>query len=200
MFDIASHVPLSEGGEISYRDLASRCGIPEDETRRLVQAAIAFHVFEEAKPNVSVKHNALSSALAATQIKEIAGFLVEEQALSFGKLAESMRRYPGSGEPGHAAAVLAAREQIAIKQTGVNEEDVPDPSKTYFEYMADDPERVARFRSIMGFTTKIAGFKATYFIDSVPWADKSQCPETIADVGGAGGELCQQSKTPISIP
>ncbi|KAI1087125.1 S-adenosyl-L-methionine-dependent methyltransferase [Rostrohypoxylon terebratum] len=188
-FDIASHVPLSPGAEITYKDLAKSCGLPEDETRRIVQAAIAFRIFEEVVPDVSIKHNAISSALTVPQLKDMLGLFVEEQLSGAARLAESLRRFPGSGEPGHSASVLAFREAKAIERSGFHGE-VVDPTKNFFDYIAEDEKRVARFRSAMGMSTKSLAFRTSYFVDALPWADKSQCPETVVDIGGAGGDLC----------
>ncbi|KAI1144307.1 S-adenosyl-L-methionine-dependent methyltransferase [Hypoxylon sp. FL0543] len=190
-FDIPSHVPLSPKGEISYKDLAERCGLPEDETRRIVQAAITFRVFEEATPEVSVRHNALSSTLAVPQLKDLLGLIMDEQMSGASKLVQSLQRFPGTGEPGHSASVLAFIEAEAIKEKGIDKIEIDDPSKNFFDYIAKDENRVARFRSAMGTSTKSLAFKSTFFVDNLPWADKSQCPETVVDIGGAGGELLQ---------
>ncbi|KAI1413649.1 S-adenosyl-L-methionine-dependent methyltransferase [Hypoxylon sp. FL1857] len=190
-FDIPSHVPLSPKDEISYKDLAKRCGLPEDETRRIVQAAISFRVFEEATPEVSVRHNALSSTLAIPQLKDLLGLIMDEQMSGANKLVQSLQRFPGSGEPGHSASVLAFIEAEAIKEKGLDKVEIDDPSKNFFDYIAKDETRVARFRSAMGTSTKSLAFKSSFFVDNLPWADKRQCPETVVDIGGAGGEVLQ---------
>ncbi|KAI2464707.1 S-adenosyl-L-methionine-dependent methyltransferase [Annulohypoxylon bovei var. microspora] len=190
-FDIASHVPLSPGDEISYVDLANSCGLPEDDTRRIVQAAIAFRVFEEASPDVSIRHNAISSALTVPQLKDMLGLFIDEQLSGASKIDESIQRFPGTGEPGHSASVIAFREAKAIKESGVGKEEIADPSKNFFDYIAEDEKRVTRFRSAMGMSTKSLALRSSFFVDSLPWADKNQCPETVVDIGGSGGELCQ---------
>lgn len=195
-FDIASHVPLGPNAEISYEELGERCGLPEDDTRQILQAAIAFRIFAEVTPDVSVRHNAASSNFAVPAMKDMLGLFVDEQCGGACKLVESLQRFPGSGEPGHAAHVLAFREAKAIKEGKVVDRDIADPSKGLFDYMADDEERVARFRSAMGVSTKSLAYRASYFIDNLPWADQNQCPGTVADIGGAGGEICQASKRP----
>ncbi|KAI1469283.1 S-adenosyl-L-methionine-dependent methyltransferase [Daldinia caldariorum] len=190
-FDIASHVPVAPNAEISYKDLAKSCGIPEDDTRRIVQTAITFHIFEEVTPDVSVKHNAISSVFTSPEMKDILGLYAEEQLSGVVKLVESIRRFPGSGEPGHSASVLAFREEKAVKEIGINREEIADPTKNFFDYIAEDEKRVARFRSAMGVSTKAPGFTSSYFVKTLPWADKDQCPETVVDIGGAGGEVIQ---------
>lgn len=192
-FDIASHVPLQPGAEITYADLAQRCGLTEDDTRHIVQAAVAFRIFEEVTPEVSVRHNAASAALA-TAMKDLLGLFIEDQCSGVYKLVESLKRFPGSGEPGHSASVLAFREAKAIKEGKVVDQEITDPSKSFFDYISEDEKRVARFRSAMGISTRSLAYRASYFTDNLPWADKNQCPESIADIGGAGGEVCQASK------
>ncbi|KAI8956621.1 S-adenosyl-L-methionine-dependent methyltransferase [Daldinia sp. FL1419] len=191
-FDIASHVPLAPNSEISYKDLAKSCDLPEEDIRRLVQAAITFHVFEEVTPDVSVRHNAISSVFTVPEMKDILGLFIDEQLSGVTKLAESMRRFPGSGEPGHSASVLAFREEKAVKEMGIDKQEVEDPSKNFFDYIAEDEKRVARFRSAMGVSTKAPAFSSSYFVDTLPWANKDQCPETVVDIGGAGGEVIQR--------
>ncbi|KAI1384763.1 S-adenosyl-L-methionine-dependent methyltransferase [Hypoxylon trugodes] len=188
-FDIPSNVPISKES-ISYKDLAERCNIPEDDVRRIIQSAITFRVFEEVEPEVSIRHNAISSTLAIPHLKDMLGLVLEEQLPGTTKLTDSIKLFPGSGEPGHSASVLAFREAKAVKNSGL-EKEVVDPSKSFFDCIAEDEERVARFRSAMGMSTKSLAFKSSFFVDSLPWADKSQCPETIVDIGGAGGEIAQ---------
>ncbi|CAJ2513893.1 Uu.00g020120.m01.CDS01 [Anthostomella pinea] len=185
-YNIASHVPLTPGATITYPDLAARCGLPVDDTRRIMQAAIAFRIFEEASPDTSVRHNALSGILAVIPgMNDVLGFLVEEHTAAAAKFVESLRRWPGSGEPGHCALMLASRAE-----KGLSNDDFEDPSKGYFDFIADDEKRVARFRMAMGLASNSPAYSWSYFVDSLPWADSEQCPETIADIGGAGGELC----------
>ncbi|KAJ2993389.1 hypothetical protein NUW58_g1858 [Xylaria curta] len=56
-FEIASHVPTMPGEAVTYENLAIRCGMPLDDLRRVMQTAIAYRIFEEVVPDVSVKHN-----------------------------------------------------------------------------------------------------------------------------------------------
>ncbi|KAF3059436.1 6-hydroxytryprostatin B O-methyltransferase [Daldinia childiae] len=190
-FDIASHIPLAPNAEISYKDLAKSCGLPEEDTRRIVQAAITFYVFEEVTPDMSVRHNAISSMFTVPEMKDILGLFIDEQLSGAAKLVESMRRFPDSGEPGHSASALAMREEKAVKEMGIDREEIADPSKNFFDYIAEDERRVARFRSAMGVSTKAPAFKSSYFVDALPWVNKDQCPETVVDIGGAGGEVIQ---------
>jgi hypothetical protein len=164
--------------------------MPLDDLRRVVQAAISFRVFEEVSPDVSVKHNAVSALFAIVPgMKDLLGLLVTDNRLGAGRFVESIKRFPGSGEPGHSALMIASRAEKGLSNEN---EDIADPTKGFFDFIAGDEERLTRFRNAMGMSTRAPGYAASYFLDNVPWADAAKCPKTIVDIGGAGGDLCKQ--------
>ncbi|KAI0165595.1 S-adenosyl-L-methionine-dependent methyltransferase [Xylariaceae sp. FL1272] len=187
-FDIASHVPLVPGQAITYEELAKKCDMPFDDLRRVVQTAISYRIFEEVEADVSVKHNAVSAMFAALPgARDILGLFAEEQMLGAGGFIESIQRFPGSGEPGHASAMIVERNK-----RGLSNDSIEDPSKGLFDLVADDAPRVTRYRNAMGMGTRAPGYAASYFLDTVPWSDAKSCPKTIVDVGGAGGDFVKQ--------
>lgn len=122
------------------------------------------------------------------------GLLLEENWPPALKFVESLKKFPGSEEPGHAASMVSIRAAEAAATGGMASTDkVDDPSKGIFDYISNDEKRVARFRAAMAFSHSSPAFFASHFVNSLPWADKGQCPETVVDIGGAGGELCQLS-------
>ncbi|KAI0594376.1 S-adenosyl-L-methionine-dependent methyltransferase [Biscogniauxia sp. FL1348] len=201
--DVPARVPL-DGSSITYADLASSSGsgLGEDDARRVLQTAISFRIFEEAVPGVSVRHNAVSAVFAALPgMRDFLGLVAEEQVPAACAFVASLRQFPGSGEPGHSALMVALRaqqqQQRQEKEAGVDVQD-PDPSKGLFDFIADDEARVARFRSAMGMAAHTPAFAHTHFVDNLPWSSSSGggggaacCPETVVDIGGAGGDLCQ---------
>ncbi|KAI0415484.1 S-adenosyl-L-methionine-dependent methyltransferase [Xylaria grammica] len=187
-FEIASHIPTAPGSSITYEDLAVRSGMPLDDLRRVVQTAIAYRVFEEVVPDVSVRHNGISGMLAlAPGMKDALNILAEDNPNGARRFVEAVRRFPGSGEPGHSALMVAERAE-----RGLADEDIADPSKGFFDLIADDAARLTRFRNTMGMSTRAPGYSAAYFLDNVPWGDAARCPKTIVDVAGAGGDLSKQ--------
>ncbi|KAI0017503.1 S-adenosyl-L-methionine-dependent methyltransferase [Xylariomycetidae sp. FL0641] len=200
-FDIAAHVPTAPGASITYAELGRACGLPADDARRVLQAAAAFRVFAEAAPDAAVRHNGASALLARVPgTRALLGLLAAEQAPGAARFAESLRRFPGSGEPGHAALALAIRDPGDGEGEG-------DPTRGLFALIADDAERVARFRAAMGLGARAPGFAASYFVEALPWGGGGGgggageasgggggggCPARVVDVGGAGGELCAQ--------
>ncbi|KAI1170345.1 S-adenosyl-L-methionine-dependent methyltransferase [Nemania sp. FL0916] len=189
-FNIASHVPSTPGEAITYESLSHKCGMPLDDLRRVVQAAVAYRIFEEAAPDVSVRHNSISGLFAAVPaITDAMGMLIEDNPGGARRFVESLRRYPGSGEPGHAALMVAERADRGLSNDAAQ---IADPARGFFDLIADDAARLTRFRNTMGMSTRAPGYAATYFLDNVPWADEAKCPRRIVDIGGAGGDLSKQ--------
>ncbi|KAI0437378.1 S-adenosyl-L-methionine-dependent methyltransferase [Xylaria telfairii] len=187
-FDIAANVPTTPGDSITYEELAQRIGMPVDDLRRVLQTAIAYRLFEEAEPEVSVRHNATSALFALIPgIKDALSLLVEDNPNGARHFVESVRKYPGSGEPGHSALMLAERAE-----RGLSKDNIEDPSKGLFDLIADDEPRLTRFRNAMGMSTRAPGYAVRYFLDNIPWDDAAKCPKTIVDIGGAGGDLSKQ--------
>lgn len=164
--------------------------MPLDDLRRVLQTAISYRVFEEAEPSISVRHNAVSALFALIPgIKDALSLLIEDNPNGARRFVESVQRFPGSGEPGHAALMLAERAERGLSNEAAA---IADPSKGLFDLLADDGPRLARFRNTMGMSTRAPGYAVSYFLDNVPWADAGRCPRTVVDVGGAGGDLCKQ--------
>ncbi|KAK5624951.1 hypothetical protein RRF57_000667 [Xylaria bambusicola] len=187
-FNIGSHIPLQPGSSITYEDLAARCGMPLDDLRRVVQAAVAYRIFEEDTPDISVKHNNISALFGlAPGMADVLNQLAEDNPAGAMKFVESLRRYPGSGEPGHSARMVAERAE-----RGLSNDEVADPTKGFFDMIAEDTARVTQFRNMMDMTTKQPGYAASYLLDSVPWDDATRCPKAIVDIAGAGGDVSKQ--------
>ncbi|KAI1127751.1 O-methyltransferase-domain-containing protein [Nemania abortiva] len=163
--------------------------MPLDDLRRVVQTAIAYRIFEEAVPSVSVRHNAVSGLFAVVPgIKDAMSLLVEDNPNGARKFVESVKRFPGSGEPGHSALMVAERTE-----RGLSNDAIADPTKGLFDLIADDAVRLTRFRNTMGMSTRAPGYSVSYFLDNVPWKDDvSRCPRRIVDIGGAGGDLSKR--------
>ncbi|KAI0431613.1 S-adenosyl-L-methionine-dependent methyltransferase [Xylaria sp. FL1042] len=162
--------------------------MPLDDIKRVVQTAIAFRIFEEAEPDVSVRHNSISGLFAlAPGMKDVLGLLAEDNPNGARRFVESVRRFPGSGEPGHSALMMAERAE-----RGLSNDQIADPSKGFFDLIADDEVRLTRFRNSMGMSTRAPGYAASYFLDNVPWGDAARCPRSIVDIAGAGGDLSKQ--------
>ena len=88
-YDIASKVPTH--GEISFKELSSRCGLDEINLRRILRFAIAFHrVFQE--PRIGfVAHSAASRKLVDDPLARAGlGFMFDEVWPSFAQVPISL--------------------------------------------------------------------------------------------------------------
>lgn len=64
--------------EISYRELAQRCGLGESDLKRMVRSAIAHDIFCETRRDI-VAHRALSKIVAqAPRLRQWTGWVVED--------------------------------------------------------------------------------------------------------------------------
>ena len=84
-YDIASHVPI--GGDISFAELAGKCGLDEDNLRRILRFAMAFHhVFHEPRKGF-VAHSAASRKLAEDPLARAGlGYMFDEVWQSFARV------------------------------------------------------------------------------------------------------------------
>ncbi|KAI0468872.1 S-adenosyl-L-methionine-dependent methyltransferase [Xylaria cf. heliscus] len=177
-YELAQNIP--KRGSISYPDLASRCGLAELDVRRVIQAALSLRMFEE-QPDGSIGHNAISAALATPLVHDSVGFSTEEYVPAAMKLAEALKRFPGS--------TCAGESAIAISNGSVGDRDI-------FSLISHDPARVRRFTNAMSWVTTVPETSSVHFVDNVPWSLAPEgmpqaCPKVIVDIGGSGGDLCE---------
>ncbi|KAI0143475.1 S-adenosyl-L-methionine-dependent methyltransferase [Xylariaceae sp. FL1272] len=177
-FRIAQNLPLEES--LSYKELADRCGLTEFDTARYVRAAITLRIFEEPRPGY-VRHNAASEALATTLLDEWIGFATEEVAPSALKVADVLKKYPGSMDP--------ARSPFALANNS-------DGDKDLFGIIAPDHARVDRLSKAMSYSMNVPDMSPEHVVRNVPWlsaklGDGSKSPKVVVDVGGSRGVLCR---------
>lgn len=97
-FKVASKFPVGE--EISYSDLADRCGLFEHDLRRIVRYAIAHHrVFTEPRKGF-VAHSGASRRLAESQqVQDVMGLTFEECWPAHARVTDALERFRSSQEP-----------------------------------------------------------------------------------------------------
>ncbi|KAI1267557.1 S-adenosyl-L-methionine-dependent methyltransferase [Xylariaceae sp. FL1019] len=175
-YKIAFHVPQNES--ISYSDLATLCGLSEQETTRILRAAISLRVFEE-QPTGLVKHNANSLALTSPLAHDAVGFATEEYAPAALRYADSLARFPKSDK--------ASESPCAIANGSVGDRDI-------FSLIANDSSRVSRVANAMGWVLTVPETSLHLFLDQVPWSRPNggrPCPKVVVDVGGSHGGLAE---------
>lgn len=95
-YDIASKVPIH--GEISFKELAEKCGLTEVNLRRILRYAMAFHhVFKEPRKG-SVAHTAASRKLLEDPFtRDGCGYMFDEVWQSFAHVCHTSPIFPFFG-------------------------------------------------------------------------------------------------------
>lgn len=104
-FDFFSAVPLD--GSISYADLASKVGLPEERVRRFVRQAMTNRVFRESKPGY-VTHTAASAVpVRIPSLKSFIGHNTEDGGPASNKVIQALEKWGASEEPAESGFGLA---------------------------------------------------------------------------------------------
>lgn len=177
-YRIADHVPVN--GDITYSELALRCGLNESDTRRIVRAAISLRIFNE-NDEGCVTHNAISKVMTNTLTHDGLGFFTQEYMPAALNLPYTLRRFPGSDRAGESAVSIA---------NGSNGD------RDIFSLISHDTDRVKRLANAMSFMMTVPETSFVHFVDNVPWSPNTQhgkqcseCPKVVVDVGGSYGDL-----------
>ena len=153
---------------MTYEQIAQKCGLAEDDTRRLLQHAVANHVFRESH-NGAIAHNAISRVLAETPLVCAAvEQTCEDMWPSAMRMVDAMQKWPASGSPTQTGF------NLAFKTT-----------EPFFKEIAKSPERAQRFASAMSFFQSGPGFETSRIIDGFDWASLGS--SLVIDIGGSKG-------------
>lgn len=180
-YDIASHVPIR--GEISFPNLATKCGLSETNLRRIVRFAIAYHrVFQEPRKG-HVSHSAASRKLAEdANTKACLGYMFDEVWQSFAHTVEAMEKFR-SDEPNKSGWSLSQRTDMPV-----------------WEYYASHPDMAKRFAGSMSALSDGIGLSPSFLSKSYPWSsiphhannnnnNNSTKQGIVVDVGGSRGNI-----------
>ncbi|KAK3708531.1 hypothetical protein LTR37_011426 [Vermiconidia calcicola] len=167
-FDIASFVPAE--GTVSYAILASKTGINQGAIEALLRLAIAHRIFTE--PTYGhVAHSAASKLLLNPQAVLAGKAFADDFFPMTASIVPALARYPLADEPTQAAAAVA---------NGVANE------KSFYEMLADHPERSKHFHETMAMAGTFPGLSWKYVVAGFDW---SSLPSggLCVDVGGGHG-------------
>jgi len=139
-FKIPQLIPLH--GEMSFTDIAAKLGLSEYRVHRILRHAMTCRIFRESRPGY-VAHTGPSAAFVQNPLlSDWVGFNLEEIWPADTKIAEALRRFGDSEEPGDSAIGLA----FSFPK-----------DKTYWDFVANDGEgenkgwRMRRFAQAMNF-------------------------------------------------
>ena len=170
-FNIASRFAIDE--QVSYAELAKRCGLNESDTKRLIRLAIAHRIFCEPQTDV-VAHSAMSKLLAQVPaLHQWNGYIVEEMWPASMYTVDAIMKWPGSEDPKHTGFALANSVDGA-----------------FFDELRKDQERADRYLTAMQVLQSNPGLNPAFLLDNLEWEDN--CPQLVVDVGGSHGSVtCQ---------
>ncbi|KAL2005746.1 hypothetical protein VTN00DRAFT_10239 [Thermoascus crustaceus] len=167
-YDIASKVPLH--GEISFAELAEKCGLSETNIRRILRFAMTFHrVFREPRKGF-VAHTAASRKLVEDpHARAGVGYMFDEVWQGFAHTIAAMEKFQ-SDEP---------------NKSGWSH--YHDTDKPAWEYYASHPEMARRFAGAMSAFANGHGNSPSFLVQGYPWASIGN--GTVVDVGGSKGNV-----------
>ncbi|KAF2640550.1 S-adenosyl-L-methionine-dependent methyltransferase [Massarina eburnea CBS 473.64] len=171
-FNIPKHVPLDAA--ISFADVAQSCGLEESRLTRILRYLILNHIFEEPEPG-KIAHSAISKFLLSNDAvgMDFIGHMLEEALPSAIGQTDCLKN-----PPLHSSPVLDCGFAVAVGHS----------KSSYFDVMAQEPERTKRFGRAMTHMTSSGGHNSIErVLTSYDWAGLGHAK--VVDVGGSVGHV-----------
>ncbi|WQF84527.1 Putative O-methyltransferase domain, S-adenosyl-L-methionine-dependent methyltransferase superfamily [Colletotrichum destructivum] len=166
-FDIPNMVPL--GGKLSYAEIAKKTGFAEFVVARFMRDCVCMRIFRESEPGV-IEHTKTSKALRAPWFLAWLRAGAEEGWATMLGVVDALQKWPNASESDQTSF------NIMHNTTG-----------SYFENVANDPEKAARFGAGMATQWEFPGYQLEYLLDGYDWAALG--PVKVIDVGGFKGRI-----------
>lgn len=161
-------------GEATYQEIGSASGISESMARRFLRHAMANHIFAESAPN-KVRHTAASQLMVTDpDFFDAVGLETTEFGPASGSVIDAFSKYGDSGEPNENAYSLANGTDLS-----------------FYQFLAQHPERARRFGAAMRFFTKGEGWNSKHLVAGFDWASIDYLGATVVDMGGGQGGVSQ---------
>ncbi|KAK8024452.1 O-methyltransferase-domain-containing protein [Apiospora rasikravindrae] len=167
-FKIPSRVP-TDGGQISFADIAKQIGVPERMVQRLLRQAITMRVFREPQEGF-VAHTQASKALTDRDTAHWLASGTEDMWPAAVKVIDAIEKWGDSQEPNHTGFALAHNTTGSI-----------------YDFVAASPERAARFSGTMNALSSSEDYDLTYVLDHYDWVSLGKA--RVVDLGGAEGHI-----------
>lgn len=167
-YKIAASFALDE--QVTFQEIANRCGLNESDTRRLLRNAIAFRIFQEPRKGI-VAHSALSKLLAkASPIQQFVGMVTEEMWLSGAHTIDAIQKWNGSEDIAHTGFAIANGKDAS-----------------FYDIIGQQPERAKRFADAMSFLQAGPHLNVSYLLNNLGWEGEN-APKLVVDMGGSRGK------------
>ncbi|KAI0015530.1 O-methyltransferase-domain-containing protein [Xylariomycetidae sp. FL0641] len=164
---IADMVP--PGGQISFREIASKTGMAESTIRRLLRYAMTMRVFREPEPGM-VAHTSASKALTNKDTSAWLKLTSSDLCLTAAKTFEALQHWPNSQEVTETAFSLAHNTDLPM-----------------YQFFETHPDRATSFGGFMGAVQSSPTFKLSHTIDNYDWASLGKAQ--VVDMGGSRGNV-----------
>jgi O-methyltransferase domain len=152
-FNIAASIPINS--EATFAQIAHRCHLAEDDTRRLLRHAMTFRIFREPRKGV-VAHTAASRVLAELPLlQQWIGQSCEDMWPAATRVVDAMAKWPGSEEPNEAGFNVANNTADPI-----------------YAEIGKDTVRAQRFADAMSLFHERPGLDMKYLLDGYEWVPR----------------------------
>jgi hypothetical protein len=110
-WNVADHI--TPGEEVSFKELAKRCGIPESDFTRILRQAMSKHVFREHKKGF-VRHTAASKLfIRPSKLSDYVHIALDDIWQSAAHMLDAMEKWNFSQGPTH--TVYAPRRETGLQ-------------------------------------------------------------------------------------
>ncbi|PVI08121.1 sterigmatocystin 8-O-methyltransferase [Periconia macrospinosa] len=169
-FKIATNLKVDE--EISFEEIAQRCGMEVDDARRFLRMATTNHIFIEGRKGF-IKHTAASRLLAENDlVNNWIGLVCDEMWPVGPKIVPATIKWPGSQEPNETA--------FALENNGM----------IHWDALKQDPSKALRFAAGMRFLQLHPAFDVSHLFTSLGWDKEYQ--GVLVDIGGSTGSIARE--------
>ena len=170
-FKMAQAIPVD--GTATFAEVAKKCSLSEDRTRRLLRHAMTFYYFQEPAEGV-VAHTAPSRVMVdIPPADQMLGFLGTEMFPGCLRIPDALEKWPMSEEPNECGWALA-------NNTNLKAYDIIDTTPWRAKQMAD----------AMSFQQAGEMFSHKYLLESYDWQSISN--GLLVDIGGSYGEAAKE--------
>lgn len=172
-YKIAQSFPINS--TTTFAQIASKTGLSETNTRRLLRHAMTNRIFSEPTPG-TVAHTAASRVLAQDPaIGSWVGFCVEDIWPAASRVVDALDRYPEAADP--------TKTGFCVANDTVGKEPM-------FVTFGKDPKRAKRMGGAMTSLTGGEGYEVRYLLDNYDWEAIDKVGGTLVDLGGSHGFVC----------
>ncbi|KAL8982616.1 MAG: hypothetical protein Q9205_002924 [Flavoplaca limonia] len=156
-------------GDIPLEDLASKAGLDQDRTGRVIRLLIASRFFQESKPGF-FSHNSFSIALRKDdEMRSMVHYSFDEMLKASAEASVALKAHPMESDSVHCP--FFTRFGVPI-----------------FDYYKKYPENSGRFAQAMAGWRKMTN-NVVELRDNYPWADLKG---TVVDIGGGSGHVSME--------